>query len=133
MATSGKLSDRRRMQSVRRHLERWRQTRAYSRAPIPGTLWAAAVSLARQHGLYRTARALRLDYAALKAHVARADGADAARERPTFVELAPGGTRPVGEYVIELEAPRGTTRVRVTGVAVVDLVALTRALGGADA
>ena len=133
MVTSGKLSDRRRLQSVRRHLERWRQTRAYSRAPIPGTLWAAAVSLARQHGLYRTARALRIDYGGLKTHVERADGVQAAPGRPTFVELAPLTGRPVGECVIELEAPRGPIRVRVSGVAVADLVALTRALGGTDA
>ena len=41
--------------------------------------------------------------------------------------------RHVSECVIELDAPQGTTRVRVSGLTVADLVALTRALGGGDA
>jgi len=96
-------------------------------------LWAAAVRLAQQHGLYRTARALRLDYGALKAHVERADRVDDVAGQPTFVELGPVMARQVNECVIELDAPRGTTRLRVSGVTVADLVALTRALGGSDA
>lgn len=133
MATAGRLPDSTRMHSVRQRLERWRRTRASARAPIPAALWAAAVRLARQHGLYRTARALRLDYGGLKAHVERADGVDDAAGPPTFVELAPVTARQVNECVIELDAPRGTTRLRLSGVAVADLVALTRALGGSDA
>lgn len=133
MATAGRLPDSTRMHSVRQRLERWRRTRASARAPIPAALWAAAVRLARQHGLYRTARALRLDYGGLKAHVDRTDGVDAAAGQPTFVELAPVTARPVSECVIEFAASRGTTRLRVSGLALVDLVALTRALGGSDA
>jgi len=133
MATAGKLPDSPRMHSLRQRLERWRRTRAHARAPIPAAVWAAAVRLARQHGLYRTARALRLDYGALKAHVDRAVVVDDAVGPPAFVELAPVTACPVHECVIELDAPRGTTRLRVSGVAVADLVALTRALGGRDA
>jgi hypothetical protein len=132
MATAGKFPDSTRMHGVRQRLERWRRTRAYARAPIPAALWGAAVRLARQHGLYRTARALRVDYGALKTHVERADGVDDAAGPPTFVELAPVPARQVNECVIELDAPRCTTRLRVSGVAVADLVALTRALGGSD-
>jgi hypothetical protein len=133
MATAGELRDSTRIHSVRQRLERWRRTRAYARAPIPAALWAAAVMLARQHGLYRTARALRLDYGALKAHIERADGVEDAAGQPTFVELGPVTAPQVNECVIELDAPRGTTRLRVSGVTVADLVALTRALGGSDA
>jgi hypothetical protein len=43
---------------------------------MPAALWAAAVALARQHGLYLMARALRVDYGALKK---RMDAAGAGR------------------------------------------------------
>src|SRR5437667_9690677 len=42
----------------------WRSTRAH-RSPIPEPLWALAVQLARRHGIFATARALRLDYTRL--------------------------------------------------------------------
>ena len=100
---------------------------------FPKAVWAAAVLLAREHGLYPTARALRINYGALKAHVERAHRVDQAPRRPTFVELAPVPARQASECVIELETPRGTTRVRVSGLAVADLVALARALGGSEA
>ncbi len=130
MRSPSKLPDTPRMRAVRRHLERWRQTRPHQRAAFPKALWAAAVMLAREHGVYETARALRINYGALKAHVERADPAT---RRPTLVELAPGLARQVSECVIEFEAPRGTTRVRVSGIAVADVVVLARALGGSEA
>jgi hypothetical protein len=61
------------IQTVRRHLDVWRRTRAHPRSPIPETIWTAAVALVRQHGLYRTARTLRVDYGALEQHVEAAD------------------------------------------------------------
>jgi len=39
------------------------------RTRLPAELWSAAASVARQEGLYRTARTLRLDYANLKRRV----------------------------------------------------------------
>lgn len=133
MTPTGRFPDTPRMRSVRRRLERWRQTRPHQRAPFPKAVWAAAVALARRHGLYQTARGLRLNYGALKAHVEGASQGDQATPRPTFVELAPVPAHPVSECVIELDAPRGTTRVRVSGLAIADLVALARALGGSEA
>jgi hypothetical protein len=130
MRSTRTLPDSVRIRSVRRRLERWRQRRPHQRAAFPQALWAAAVMLAREHGLYPTARGLRINYGALKAHVNRAE---LAAPRPTFVELAPGPPRPVSECVIELEGPQGTTRVRVSGLAVAEVVALARALGGQDA
>ena len=50
------------LQQTRRRIARWRETRTHRGAPMPATLWAAAVALARQHGLYTTTRTLRLDY-----------------------------------------------------------------------
>ena len=77
------------MEKVRGRFERWRSVRASRRAPIPAALWAAAVTVARRHGLCPTARTLRLDYTALKKHLQSADERAPALASPTFVELAP--------------------------------------------
>ncbi|HEV2283618.1 MAG TPA: hypothetical protein VGX75_14640 [bacterium] len=116
--------------AVRGRLDRWRRTRAHARSPIPPALWADAVALARQQGLYRTARALRLDYGGLKHHVEAADGRRGAG-RPTFVEVAGSTLTDLGSCVIELTGPGGTVRLRVPGLALADLAALTRTLAGA--
>ena len=94
---------------------------------MPAALWSAAIALARQHGLYTTARALHVDYGSLKKRV---DAARASRvTTPTFVEL-PTVARPtgLGPCVIELEARHGRRlRIEVSGVTMADLVALTQA------
>ena len=56
---------------LRRRFERWRRTRK-ARSHIPEPLWASAVTMARTYGLNRTAKALRLDYYALKKRVEQA-------------------------------------------------------------
>jgi len=53
------------MQKVYRRFERWRSAHT-GRLPIPARLWAAAVELAREHGVSPTAQALRLEYGKLK-------------------------------------------------------------------
>jgi hypothetical protein len=117
--------------AVRGRLNRWRRTRAHARSPIPTALWADAVALARHQGLYRTARALHLDYGGLKAHVEAADARGGGR--PTFVELAGPTLTDLGACVIELTGPGGTVRLRVPGLALADLATLSRRLVGADA
>ena len=113
------------MERVRRRFERWRQTRTPRRSPIPEALWATAVALARQHGLYATSRLLRLDYTALKNRLPASDRT-VARVSPTFVELTPA-PGPGAACVIEIEGPHGgRMRVQLPGVTVPDLVALTR-------
>lgn len=57
-----------RLEAVRRRFELWRRTRQ-GRSRIPEKLWTSAVKLAATYGLCRTARALRLDYNALKQHL----------------------------------------------------------------
>jgi len=49
------------MERVHRRFERWRKTRR-GRAPIPRRLWAAAASLAREHGVNLTSQALGLEF-----------------------------------------------------------------------
>ena len=133
MKRSGKLPDTPRIHGVRRQLARWRQTRPHPRAPIPSAVWAAAVVLARQHGVSPMARALPIDYGALKAHVARADGLTEVAGPPTFVELAAVTPHPGPECVIEFDVPPGRPRLRVRGLALADIVELTRALGWREA
>src|SRR2546427_3558304 len=52
-------------EQVRHRFDFWRKTRKRC-SPIPETLWSSAVELAREHGLHRTARTLRLNYYSLK-------------------------------------------------------------------
>lgn len=114
------------LEQTRRRIARWRETRTHRGAPMPATLWTAAIALARQHGLYTTARTLRIDYGSLKK---RLDTAGAGRvPSPAFVEFA-AAARPtgLGPCVIDLDAPRGRRRrIEVTGVTMADLVMLTQ-------
>ncbi|TMQ48337.1 MAG: hypothetical protein E6K72_13185 [Candidatus Eisenbacteria bacterium] len=118
------------LQQTRQRIARWRDTRTHRGAPMPTTLWAAAVALARQHGLYTTARTLRIDYGSLKK---RLDPTGRGRvPSPAFVEL-PTAARPtgLGPCVIDLEASRGRRlRIEVTGVTMADLVMLTQVAWG---
>src|ERR1700677_3197404 len=53
------------MQRIYRRFERWRSSHQ-GRLPIPKALWASAAEAAREHGVFRTATILRLEYAKLK-------------------------------------------------------------------
>lgn len=57
-----------RLAGLRRRFEDWRRTHE-ARSRIPASLWRSAVKMAGVYGLNRTARALRLDYYALKKRV----------------------------------------------------------------
>jgi hypothetical protein len=129
------------MRKVYRRFQRWRSSHT-GRLPIPEPLWAAAAEIAREQGVFPTAKALRLEYGKLKQQVeaagptakrqvAKAPAAVPRRARsapPTFVELiAPRpGSFPTG--VVELEGRRGRMRIELKGVATAELVALSRAL-----
>lgn len=119
------------LEQTRRRITRWRETRTHRAAPMPAPLWAAAIALARQHGLYTTARALHLDYGSLKK---RLDTAGAGRvPSPAFVELPVARPAGLGPCVIDLDASRGgRMRIEVTGVTVADLVTLTQGAWSRD-
>lgn len=112
---------------VRREFQHWRRTRP-RRLPIPAPLWALAVEHARAVGVHATARRLRLDYYALKQRVEAAAGAPVAKATPAFIEVVPTGVGPAGltECVIDFADARRTMRIRLTGPALPDLVALSQ-------
>lgn len=117
------------LEQTRRRIARWRETRPYRGAAMPAALWAAAIALARQHGLYTTARTLRVDYGALKK---RRDAAGAGRvPSAAFVELPAARPSGLGPCVIDLAGRRGRRlRIEVTSVTVADLVTLTQVAWG---
>jgi len=121
-------SRRPRLETVQRRLDRWRQTRPHAHAPLPPRLWAAAVALVPEHGLYGTARALHLDYGTLKRRIDAIDRDERDRMTASFVELPPATDRDT--CVIEVEGARTTVRLRLNGLALTDLAELTRLVVG---
>jgi hypothetical protein len=117
------------LETTRRRIVRWRAARPYRGAPMPVTLWAAAVALAQQHGLSTTARTLRVDYGSLQR---RLDAAGAGRvSSPAFVEIPAAPLSGLGPCVIDLAGRRGRRlRIEVTGVTVADLVTLAQVAWG---
>ena len=127
-----------RLKDLRRRFELWRRTRKV-RSRIPEPLWAAAVKLAGRNGIHRTAKALRVDYYALKKRVeqnavsagAQQDPAVTASKTVTteaeFLELPAAAWPGSGECTLELEDAGGTKlRVHLKGFAASDLASLSR-------
>jgi hypothetical protein len=116
------------MQRIQRRFERWRSSHQ-GRLPIPEALWASAAAVAREHGVFRTAKILRLEYGKLK-RMAESDApAKRALAPPAeFLELVAPQTVGLSECVIELEGPRGKMRIQWKGTAAPDLAGLSRAL-----
>jgi hypothetical protein len=111
-----------RIDPLRQQIEHWRRTRT-KRSPMPEPLWRRAVGLAREHGVYATAQALRLSYESLRTRAEAAGagprrGKKRGRSRTMFVEL--GATpMPVGVVsngpIVEVTGPQGqrlTVRLR---------------------
>lgn len=130
------------LERTREQFERWRKTRRRG-TRIPERLWNAAVKMAGQYGIHRTASTLGVDYYSLKKRAQPAAACKspsrrapkcASSKRPagTFVELSavPVGTT---ECLIELEKASGAKmRLHLKGVAAPDLASLSRGLWGAE-
>jgi len=126
-----------RLAGLRRRFEEWRRTHE-ARSRIPASLWGSAVKMAGVYGLNRTARALRLDYYALKKRVeqetivndsmATIPAAGPKREVVTpFLELVPPLSPGVSECIMELENAAGAKmRVHLKSTASPDLAALSQ-------
>ena len=115
------------LEQVRQRLERWRKTRKRC-SSIPDALWAAAVELAREYGVNKTARALRLDYYTLKRRLESGThpGLYEPKGGAPFIELVTplGNSSP--ECIVELEHPRGAKmKIHLKGRVEPDLVGLS--------
>src|SRR5271166_3132561 len=96
------------MRRVYRRFERWRSEHSGARLPIPEPLWASAAEVAREHGVFHTAKVLRLEYGKLKRRVQSA-------------------TATVGKCVIEFESSAGSKmRIQWKGTTAPDLAGLSR-------
>ena len=117
------------LQELARQFEEWRSSHS-GRRPIPEALWMRAADLAREHGVFRTAKVLRLDFSKLKRQIAsaQAEGKAASSPSPAFVEFLAPQTTAACECVIEVEGPRGRMRIEWKGTTSPDLCGLSRAL-----
>ena len=109
---------------VQGNFESWRSTHP-RRTPFPESLWAAAAAVAAEHGIYRTAKLLRLDSSALKRKV---PGVGPTPAPPAFVEwITPSG--PAIECVIQIEQPlQGKLRLELKGCRAADIGGVVRQL-----
>ena len=118
----------------RRCFERWRRDhKPHTR--LPESLWSLAVELAREYGLSRTARTLRLDYNGLKKRLEflAPDETLPATPPPPFWELLPSGMHSTVECTLEREDAQGVKiRIHLQGRELPDLVALSRSLWSPD-
>ena len=73
------------LEPLRERIRAWRSTRRRPN-PMPGEIWDHAVVLARQFGVCKVARAVGLDYTALRKRVATAKELPGL-VLPTFIEL----------------------------------------------
>ena len=122
------------LENVRRRFEEWRRSRTI-RTRIPEPLWAAAAEMAREYGIHRTAKILRIGYYGLKkrVEVTAASSADVPSEGSvaTFLELTAPATTGAAECILELEDAGGAKmRVHLKGMEAPDLAALSRSFWG---
>jgi len=108
----------------------WRRTREVG-TRIPEPLWERAVELAVQHGLSRTASALKLGYYELRKRVEqRAASPESLGEsvpQSRFVELPSGSLTGPAECIVEFERSGGSRlRMQFKGCGIADLVTLGR-------
>jgi len=123
---------------LKRRFDQWRAGRKLGER-IPLELWAGAVAAAVEHGAYRVAAELHLDYAVLKRRAALAGSKAPSTElTPRFVELfapaertiPPGASQP--ECVVELDNARGAKmRVELSGNGLCGLSTLCNAFWAA--
>jgi hypothetical protein len=107
------------IEQVQKRLDAWRKTRK-RRSRIPDHLWESAVKAAGQYGLHKTAKALHLDYNALKKRLKIVTEGN--KSAPAFVELISPVSSPNSECLIELESRHGEKmRIHFKGAALPDL------------
>jgi len=106
--------------------ERWRSSHQ-GRLPIPERLWASAAEAAREHGVFRTAEVLRLEYGKLRRMAEATPSKRATAPPTTYLELM-SPQAGLSECLVELEGPRGKMRVQWRGATGADLAGFSRVL-----
>ena len=102
--------------------ENWRRERRRGER-IPENLWVTAVAVAKEHGVWPTARALHLDHSRLKRRVRNGEEEDV--KSGAFVEVIPQGAMHCA-CIVEMEDQRGARmRIELKGAAA-DVTALSR-------
>lgn len=120
-----------RTEQVRAKIEEWRRTRT-RRTRMPEPLWAAAVAVAREHGVYAASRDLGVRYESLRARVETSRGKSASSKRPatpTFVEIGgalPFAGGPTGSSVEVTASDGAKLAIRLGGGETLDVVGLVR-------
>jgi len=118
----------------RERFEKWR-SKHKTRTRLPEPLWSAAVKLAHEYGVNRTARALRLDYNGLKKRTESTVSGDTSQAvvESKFIQLLGSELTAVAECAIECEDAKGTRiRIHLKGPQLPDLAALSRSLWNSD-
>ena len=110
---------------LQRQLEQIRSSQP-RRSRLPESLWTAAVELARQHGLYRVAHTLGLDYVGLKKRLNGVTSRQQSTTKTAFMELVTPSAMP--ECIIEFEWASGSkVRIQWKAAAPPDWASLLRA------
>jgi hypothetical protein len=131
------------LETLRDQIEAWRGMRPRKRSMSPA-LWSEAARIAKELGVYRVARALKLNFDRLKRHVGspstpRHRSRSVARtmlspKRTDFVEVrGPRGRKPSGRRTRDDRGSPGAlcTRLSIRGTcASADVVALIQAFRG---
>lgn len=125
-----------RVERVRGRIKEWRKTRSGG-APMPEGLWAESVELARELGVGPAARALGVDYGALKRRASEAgkqEPGEGGGPSGGFVELPVGaalGTTAMRRTEVELSRADGAKLViRLPGDSAAFLLGLATAFWG---
>jgi hypothetical protein len=116
------------LSQARHQLDLWRSQQPNKRTRLPKEFWQQAVTLAKEHGLNTTARALNVKYYSLKKHFDQTDAAASVspKTEPHFIELMPGAITPGGvECTIEwVDGRHATVRMHIKGAGLSELTAL---------
>ena len=109
----------------RERFEKWR-SKQKTRTRLPETLWSAAVKLANEYGINRTAHALRLDYNCLKKRMEAQVSDVPPQAGAKFIQLLGSELTAVAECAIECRNTNGATiRIHFKGSQLPDMAALS--------
>jgi hypothetical protein len=120
----------RKLMVLRRRVEGWRRDGGGRGSRIPEVLWNEAVAIARQAGLYATARALRFNYEGLKKRAAKSGGKENGN-KAAFVALQLPAFNGGARVVVDLVGRDGEqVRIDSVGASGMDVVAFAQAFWG---